>query len=148
MHLQRWLSEKLLSPKCCSFGVLIAVIFFRVTVVFGNSYFEEDLFEASKYICKDNIFFKTPLAVVYSFNYCVILFKERSSDRAFTFLTLLAFLGGSAGAIHSIIKGDFFNGVVVAIHLFRDYMEHIIFGSCYSLIPAIFLEELKGSLFI
>ena len=38
LYLQGWLLEKLLSPKSCSFGVLIALIFFQLTVIFGNSY--------------------------------------------------------------------------------------------------------------
>ena len=38
LHLQGWFWEQLLSPKGCSFGVLIAWIFFRATLVFGNSY--------------------------------------------------------------------------------------------------------------
>ena len=39
-------------------------------------------------------FFKTPLAVVH-FLKCVILFKERSSDPSFIFLTVLASLRGA-----------------------------------------------------
>ena len=45
-------------------------------------------------------------------------------------------------------QGNFFNGVVAVIHFFRVYMEQIIFDSSYLLIPATFLEDLKGSLFI
>ena len=43
---------------------------------------------------------------------------------------------------------DFFNGVVAVIHFFRVYMKQITFDSSCLLIPATFLEDLKGSLFI
>ena len=39
LYLQGWLPEQRLSPKNCSFRVLIALIYFYQTVVFGNSYF-------------------------------------------------------------------------------------------------------------
>ena len=54
-----------ISPKSCSFGLLIAWIFFRGTVVFRNSYCSEDLFETSNF-CKDNISFKNPIAALHS----------------------------------------------------------------------------------
>ena len=104
MQLQEWLSEQLLSPKSCSFGVLIVLIFFRGTAVYlfffsGNGYCLEDLFEASNF-CKENVFFlqNTPWSRPF--------FKKLTS------------FGGSAWAIHSFMVGDFFNGIVAVIHSF------------------------------
>ena len=48
------------------------------------------------------------LPVVDFSKYCVILFKQESSDQSFIFLTVLASLRGVAGSIHSIIQGYFF----------------------------------------
>ena len=45
-------------------------------------------------------------------------------------------------------QGDLFNGMVAVIHFFKVYMEQVIFDSSYLLIPATFLEDLKGILFI
>ena len=56
MRLQVWYWEQPYSPKSCPFRVLLTLKFFRSTVVFGNSCFQEDLFEASRF-CKD-IFFQ------------------------------------------------------------------------------------------
>ena len=39
-------------------------------------------------------------------------------------------------------------GVVAAIHIFRGYVEQVIFDSSYLLKPATFLEDFKSSLYI
>ena len=82
--LQGWLSEQLLSPKSSSFGVLTVLILFRGTVVFRNNCCKEDLFEAINFV-KTNFFQNTTCSCFY-----FILFEERSSDRSFIFLTIMA----------------------------------------------------------
>ena len=57
-HLQVLLLEYLVSPKSCSFGVLLTLMFFRGTDVFGSSYFLEDLFEASSFRKRSKFFSK------------------------------------------------------------------------------------------
>ena len=48
------------------------------------------------------------LLVVHLLQQCVILFKERSRNWSFIFLTVLVSQRQAAGAIHSFISGDFF----------------------------------------
>ena len=60
--------------------LLLALIFVQSTVVFGNSYCQEDLFQVSNF-CKDNIIFsKHHFAIVHCLKDCVNLFDKRSSD--------------------------------------------------------------------
>ena len=103
MHLQFWVSEQLLSPKGCSSGVLLTLKFFRSTVVFGNSYFYNDLFEESCF-CKENRFFsKHHFQLSIFLKQCVISFIERSSARS-----LIFFLRGAAWPIHLSSRVIFF----------------------------------------
>ena len=57
--LQGLLSEKVLSPKNCSFEVIIlALIFFQITKVFGKGHCEEDLFEVPNFYKGNTYFFQ------------------------------------------------------------------------------------------
>ena len=57
--LQGLLSEKVLSPKNCSFEVIsLALIFFQVTKVFGKGHWEEDLFEVPNFYKGNTYFFQ------------------------------------------------------------------------------------------
>ena len=56
LNLQGWLSKQLHSPRSCSFGVLSwALIFFRGTVVFANSYLKHQVFVKTKYFFKSHL---------------------------------------------------------------------------------------------
>ena len=63
---------------------------------------------SSSYFWTSRLNSLSSLPVVHFLKQCIILFKERSSDRPFNFLTGLAPQRGAASAIHSIIYGDFY----------------------------------------
>ena len=120
--LQAWLLEKLLSPKSCSFGGFsLALGFYRNTVVYRNSYCQEDLFEASVFFCKGNILFKRPFGFVHSIKQCVISFEKRRCGRPFILSNVLASFWGSAWAIHSLMWRDLFHAIDAAIQFFQDW---------------------------
>ena len=108
----------------------LPLIFFRGTVVFRNSYCQEDVLEVSNFFVRIKYFLQKaswsrPFYKVVRLKQYSFLFEKNSCGRPFILTNVLASFGGPAYANHSFMQSNLFHRTVAAIHSFMGYMEEI-----------------------